>query len=114
MYISLVVIPVESETKISCAVPIGVTEVVQFEDIEEMVNVILGDVFYAKIVNHKAETDWVSCVCPETRCEFALAVSSDLEAYFEEFLGNDASLGQAILTSSYLAEKLTICVNNFL
>ena len=31
MYISLVVIPVESEAEILCAIPIGATEVVQFD-----------------------------------------------------------------------------------
>ena len=94
MYISLVVIPVKSEAEITCAFPIGVAEVVQFEHIEEMVNVILGDVFYAKIINHKAEPDWAPCVCPETRCEFAFAVSGNLEAFFEEFLGNKPAWGR--------------------
>ena len=102
VYVSLVIIPVKSKTKITCAFP------------EEMVNVIVVDVFYAEVINNKAEPDWAPCVCPETGHESALAVSGALEAFFEELLDNDASLWQAIHSLLYLTENFAICVNNFL
>ncbi len=42
---------------------------------------------------------------------FALLVACFVESFGEEFLGNDASLREAVHSLSYFAENVAICIN---
>jgi len=55
----------------------------------------VGD-FYPKIVDDEAENCTTPDVTPEARCVLALVVTSFEHSLFEELVGNDAGLGEAV------------------
>ena len=63
------------------------------ENLDEMHDVFLSNVLYAKVVHDKCETDGVPFVLPVAWREFALCVACFLESFFKEFLHDDACLG---------------------
>ena len=55
--IAFLVVPVKGQTKVKGTVPIGVAGVVLFEGFEEMLDIILVDVFYSEVLNNKGKAD---------------------------------------------------------
>ena len=60
------------------------------EDIAKVIGVAFFDVFYAKVVNDKAEEDWAPLVAPEAWGGWTLVVTRLVESFFEEFVGKHA------------------------
>ncbi len=67
--------------------------VMLLENLDEMHDLFLSNVLYAKVVHNECETDGAPFVFPVAWCEFALCVACFLESFFKEFLCNDACLG---------------------
>jgi hypothetical protein len=76
-----------------------------------MVDVVFVDVLHAKIVNDEGETDGAPVVPPVSWCDSALAVSCFVKAFGEEVLRNDASLWEAIHSTSHFAENIAIRIS---
>ena len=62
----------------------------------QVVHVIHVGHIYSKIVDNKAEHNAMPDVAPETRSVLALVISFGREAFFEELVGKDAGLGEAV------------------
>jgi hypothetical protein len=58
-----------------------------------MFHVSHADRFDSKVVNNKAEGDVMPHLTPQSRHVLTLIVASDGEAFLEEFIQEDASLG---------------------
>ncbi len=108
MDLSVVVVPVQGEAEITGAFPVGVTYVVFLQDFEEMVDVVLVDVLHAKVVNDEGKADGAPGVGPISWGELALAVPSDVETFFKEFLGDYAGLRKAVHASSDFAKVVPL------
>ncbi len=54
------------------------------------------DILNTKVVDCKNELDGVACVCPEAGSVWLFVISVAGKAFFEEFIGKDASLREAI------------------
>ena len=50
------------------------------------------DIFDAKIVNDQSELYWSPLVFPEARNQFALMVSVFVEAFLQQFVGEETGL----------------------
>ncbi len=61
-----------------------------------MVDVVLVDVLYTKVIDDEGKADGAPCMCPISRGDFALTVSGNEEAFLEEFLCENAGLGKAV------------------
>ena len=65
MDLSLFLVPIESDTDVSCSRPIGSDFVVAFECLLEVQSVFFADVFDSKIVHHQREPNWARAILPE-------------------------------------------------
>jgi hypothetical protein len=106
------VVPIEGQAKVPGAFPVHVTGVILLEDIKEVFDVVLVDILYPEVVDDKGKADGVSCMGPIAGGQLALGVSSNTEAFFEEFLPNDAGLGKSIHATTYYAKNVAVGVNN--
>jgi hypothetical protein len=69
MHFSSHVVPFDGKSAISFAVPIVRTLIVLSNCVQEVLRVLLADVFYSKIVDDKGELDWARFVRPQSgRC----------------------------------------------
>ncbi len=92
----LVVVPIQCYPNVSFACPVTCKFVVFFECILEMLCMFFANVFDAEIINNQCEL-YVSCVVlPKSRYQFALPVSVFVEAFFEEFVGQESCLREAV------------------
>ncbi len=95
----LVVVPIQCYPNVLFACPIARKFVVFFECILEMLCMFFANVFDAKIINNQCEL-YGSCVTlPKSRYQFALLVSVFVEAFFEEFVGQESCLGEPVHTA---------------
>ena len=101
MDLSLGVIPVKSKSEVAFAFPVFSDVVMLFDGVDEVGGVFFAYVFHSEIVDNEEERDGSPIVRPQTRCVLALVVSLTVEALFEELLGEDARLGQAIHSPFY-------------
>ncbi len=106
------VVPIEVQAKIPGAFLVCVTGVILLEDIKEVFDVILVDILYPEVVNNKGKADGAPCMGPIAGGQLALGVSSNMEAFLEEFLRNDAGLGKAIHAATYFAKNVAVRVDN--
>lgn len=90
--IAFLVVPIKRQAKVMGAIPISVASIVLFEGFKEMLNIILVDIFYSKVVDDEGEANGMPRVGPVSGHQLDLAVSCDVEAFFQEFLCNDADL----------------------
>ena len=67
-----------------------------FQCLLQVVHVIHVGHFYSKIVDNKAENNAMPDVAPETWSVLALVIAFGGEVFFEELVGKDAGLGQAV------------------
>lgn len=67
-----------------------------FQAVDEVVGIVTPDVFYTKVIDCKCELYGLSGVFPESRCMWDLVVTGQAESLFEELVGQDASLWEAI------------------
>ena len=91
MHLSLGIVPGNSETKVSCAIPLLgclIVEVYKF----------FSDVFDPEIVSTEGKGDRSLVMLPVARGSCTLPVTFSDQPYFEEFLCSDASLWQSIHT----------------
>ena len=58
MHFSARVVPFDGKSAISFAVPIARTLIVLSNCVQEVLRVLLADVFYSEIVDDKGELDW--------------------------------------------------------
>ena len=64
---------------------------------------LFSNIFDAKIVHGEAETNRASVMCPQSRGCGALAIAMLCQALFQQLLGNDTGLWQAVHSLSYFA-----------
>jgi hypothetical protein len=76
------VIPIDGEAKVVCAIPVRIAFIVLFEYCKEMFGICFVDVLDAEIVNNKSKTERLLFVLPESWGDCTLRV-----ACFEELLG---------------------------
>ncbi len=88
------VVPVDILSKIACTFPVLGAFVVFFQYAGEVLNLFRANVFDAKVVNAECEGYWAKIVLPW--CDGALAITMLIQAFFEELLGEDACLREAI------------------
>ena len=96
MDLALVVIPIQCYPNVSFACPIARKFVVFFECILEMLCTVFVNVFDAKIINNQCELYGSCVVLPKSRYQFALLVSVFVEVFFEEFVGQESCLREAV------------------
>jgi hypothetical protein len=96
MDVALVVVPIQCYLDVSFACPIACKFVVFFECILEMLCMFFASVFDAKIINNQCKLYGSCAVLPKSRYQFALPVSVFVEAFFEEFVGQESCLREAI------------------
>ena len=61
-----VVVPIDREANIVCAIPVCIAFIVFLEYCKEMLGICFVDVLDTKIVNHECETDRLSFVLPKS------------------------------------------------
>ncbi len=76
--------------------------VMLLENLDEMHDVFLSNLLYAKFVHDECETDGVPFLLPVAWHEFALCVACFLELFFKEFLHNDAAWGSPYISRCIL------------
>jgi hypothetical protein len=76
-----------------------------------MVDIVFVDVLHTKIVKDKGEVDGAPVMTPVSWCDSALAVSCFVKAFGEGFLRNDASLWEAVHSTSHFAETIAVRVH---
>ena len=62
----------------------------------QVVDMVLGDVLYTKVLNDEDKEDGALFVAPKARSGGILIVTRCVEANFEEIVGNHTRLGYAI------------------
>jgi hypothetical protein len=96
MDVALFVVPIQCYSDVSFACPIACKFVVFFECIHEMLCMFFTDVFDAKIINNQCELYGSCVVLPKSRYQFAFPVSVLVKAFFEEFVGQESCLREAV------------------
>ena len=81
------VVPVKSDSDVSCSRPIGGDFVVALECLLEVLSVLFTNVFDPKIVHHQRELDRLCVILLEPGHNFALTIAMLVESFFEEFVG---------------------------
>ena len=84
------VVPVEVDAEVALAAPVGGDLLVGLVDREEVLDVLLANVFHTEIVHAKRKGDGAPSVRPEARSEFTLVIAFLVEALFEELLDDEA------------------------
>ena len=108
MYLSFCVVPIQSEAKLACSLPVRVDLIILFEYTDEVLDIFLVDVLHSEIIDNEAETDGAPAVSPVTRSYLTLGVPCFVESLGEEVLSNDTRLGKTIHATSYLAKYIAI------
>ena len=85
----------QSNPAVEFAIPIYGEFIFLLDACNEVVNVFLTFVFYAKIIDDQREGDGPGGVFPKTWGLFTLKVSVRGKAFLEKFVGQDAYLGEA-------------------
>ncbi len=93
---AIFVVPIKCYPDVSFACPIACKFVVFFECIFEMLCMFFANVFDAEIINNQCELYGSCAVLPKSRYQFALPVSMFVEAFFEEFVGQESCLREAV------------------
>ena len=93
---ALVVVPIKCYSDVSFACPIACKFAVFFECILEILCMFFANVFDAEIIDIQCELYGSCVVLPKSRCQFALPVSMFVEAFFEEFVGQESCLRGAV------------------
>ena len=78
------------------------------EGSHEMTGVLFANVLDSEVVNYKGELDRTPLVFPRTRDEFALVVTVFDKEFFKLFLGQGASLWEALYQFPHLDVGTTI------
>jgi hypothetical protein len=73
-----------------------------------MLRVLLPNIFHSKIVDDEGETDGTGVVRPETWRRLALAVDMLGKLFFEQQLGDDTSLPEAIHPLLYFTVDVAV------
>jgi hypothetical protein len=73
-----------------------------------MLRVLLPDILHPEIVDDKGEADGTGVVLPETWCRLALAVAMLGESFFEQQLGDDTSLWEAVHPLLYFTVDVAV------
>ena len=55
-----------------------------------------ADIFGAKVIDHEGELNRLPVVGPQPRDQWALTVSVGVEAFFEEFVGEETRLWKSV------------------
>ncbi len=92
---ALVVVPIQCYPDVLFACPIACKFVVFFECVLEMLCMFFANVFDADI-NNECELYGSCVVLPKSRYQFALPVSTFVEAFFKEFIGQESCLREAV------------------
>jgi hypothetical protein len=90
------VVPGEFYATIQQSFPIHRHLVMLFQGRGQVVHVVHVDYFYHKVINNKAENDTAPDVTPEAWSVLALVVTLFGQSLFEELVGDDAGLGEAV------------------
>ncbi len=96
MDVALVVVPIQCYPNVLFACPITCKFVVFFECVLEMLCMFFANVFDAKIIDNQCELYGSCVVLPKSRYQFALPVSMFVEVFFEEFIGQESCLREAV------------------
>ncbi len=93
---ALVVVPIQCYPDVLFACPIACKFVVLLKCILKMLCMFFANVFDAEIINNQCELYGYCVVLPKSRYQFALPVSVFVEAFFEEFVGQESCLRGAV------------------
>ena len=96
MHLSFVVVPVQCDPDVSCSCPIAGEFVMFLERVFEMLGVFLANVFHPKVVHNQCELYRPCVVLPKARYQFALSVAMFVQTFFEEFVGQQSCLWEAV------------------
>jgi hypothetical protein len=94
--VGLVVVLIQCYPNVSFACPITCKFVVFFECVLKMLCMFFANVFDAKIIGNQCELYGSCVVLPKSWHQFALPVSMFIEAFFEEFVGQESCLREAV------------------
>jgi hypothetical protein len=93
---ALVVVPIQCYPNVSFACPIAYKFVVFFECILDMLCMFFANVFDAEIINNQCELYGSCVVLPKSGYQFAFLVFVFVEVFFEEFVGQESCLKEAV------------------
>ena len=91
-----VIILIKIESKVALAFAILCDVIIFFDAFYEVVDMLLTNIIYSKIVDNERETDRPPFMCPQTGCNLALMVAMGIEACLKDCLGQDSTLGKPI------------------
>ena len=86
------VVPIEGEAAVEGAAPVGGYGVEQLEGVDEVLGVVVPDIFDPEIVDDKEESDGSSAVAEEAGSVGRDKVAMGVEVLGETFVGEDAGL----------------------
>ena len=91
-----VLIQMKGESEVALELPVLYNVIIFFDEFNDMVSMLLTNIFYSKSVHDERETYWPPFMCPQTGCSLALVIAMGIEARFKECLGKDSTLGKPI------------------
>ena len=110
MDLAIFVIPVHCNTNVPVSGPVCAAFVMLLDDGFEMERVFFPNVFHAEIIHNQCEGNGTCCVFPEAGDEFGLEITRFVQTLFEEFVGDESSMRQAVHAFVGLKIDGTVCV----
>ena len=98
------IVPFEVDTAEAFAFPVDVNLLIMVaEALDQMVGMLFANVFDAKVINDKAEADWVPLVAPKARSVSYGGVTIVAQEVDELLFGEYARLWKAIHATAYFS-----------
>jgi hypothetical protein len=108
MYLLAWVIPLDGESTVSFSFFFDQALIIFLDRLQEVLGVLLTDVFDSKVVNDQRERDGTPLMLPQTRSGFALQTAMFLQSFGKEFLCDDPHLGESVHALADLAVHISI------
>ena len=94
MELSSLVVPIKRDVNVSSSVPFYCHSVIFLNGVLEVYCMVFVHVFYSKTVYNERELDWYPIVCTKSGDQFALSVTSLVEAFSRSSLANNPACGK--------------------
>ena len=99
MNAAVVIIKIKGDSEVALDLPVLCNVIIIFDAFNEIVSMLLANIFYPKIFHDERETDRPPFMCPQTGCDLDLVIAMGIEACLKECLGKDSTLGKPIHSS---------------
>ena len=108
MHPSSLVIPIKSNTNVTCAFPLCCDGVIFFQCVLQMLCMFFSHILYPKVIHYQCELHRPPFVFPKSWYQFALVISSLVEPFSRSSLASNPDCGRP-----YIPRLATMCTDPF-